>query len=187
MTKVVTFGEIMLRLSPVGKERLSRGDVFEKRPGGSEFNVLCGLSVLGCQTAMITKFPPNEIRNFIVNAMRTIGVDDRYVIDDTSSDARVGVYYLEAGASPRKPSVIYDRKNSSATRFRADELESTVFGNTRLFHTSGITLALSEDMCIQATEAIKRFKDAGAHISFDINYRANLWSEEKAKAARPWA
>ena len=83
----------------------------------------------------------------------------------------------------RKPSVVYDRKNSSPSRFRAEDLPEWIYTDTRLFHTSGITLALSDEVCAAATAVIKRFKENGTLISFDVNYRANLWGEEKAKAA----
>ena len=179
----IGLGEVMLRLSPPGKERLSRADLLENRAGGSELNVLSGIAALGLRTAYTTKLPVSEIRNFIVNKIRTLGVDDRYIIDDTEEGARVGIYYFENGASPRKPSVVYDRKNSSVTRFRADELPAGLYADTKLFHTSGITLALSDSVCKEAAETIRRFRKAGALISFDVNYRANLWSEEKAKAA----
>ena len=179
----ISLGEVMLRLTPVGKERLSRASLLESRPGGSELNVMAGVAALGLRTAFVTKLPVNAIRDCITNQMKTIGVDDRYIIDDTAEGARVGTYYMETGATPRKPSVVYDRKYSSVTRFHADELPKEIYSDTRLFHTSGITLALSDEVCANATAVIKIFKENGALISFDVNYRANLWSEEKAKAS----
>lgn len=179
----ISLGEVMLRLMPLGKERLCRASVLDSRPGGSELNVMAGVAALGLHTAFATKLPVNAIRDYITNEMRVLGVDDCYVVDDTADGARVGTYYMERGASPRKPSVVYDRKNSSVTRLIADELPEEAFGNTRLFHTSGITLALSDDVCAAATAIMKRFKENGALVSFDVNYRANLWSEEKAKAS----
>lgn len=179
----ISLGEVMLRLTPIGKERLSRAGVLESRPGGSELNVMAGIAALGLKTAFATKLPVNAIRDCITNQMRAIGVDDCYVIDDTADGARVGTYYMEAGATPRKPSVVYDRKNSSVTRFKAEELPEMIFTDTRLFHTSGITLALSDEVCANATAVMKKFKENGALISFDVNYRANLWGEKKAKAS----
>ncbi|MCI8501399.1 MAG: sugar kinase [Oscillospiraceae bacterium] len=179
----IGLGEVMLRLSPAGKERLSRAGLLENKPGGSELNVMAGIAALGLKTAFATKLPVSELRNFITREMRSIGVDDRYVVNDSADGARVGIYFLESGAAPRKPSVVYDRKNSSATRFKAEELPEEIYTNTRLFHTSGITLALSDEICANATAVMKKFKENGALISFDVNYRANLWGEEKAKAA----
>ncbi len=92
----------------------------------------------------------------------------------------MGVYYYESGASPRKPAIIYDRRYSSINTISIDEIPDSVYTSTRVFHTSGITLALSEDTRSVALEMIKRFKAGGAQISFDVNYRANLWSEEEA-------
>lgn len=179
----VTLGEVMLRLTPLGKERLCRAPVLDSRPGGSELNVAAGMSALGLQTAFATKLPVNAIRDYVVNQMRLLGVDDCYVIDDHSDEARVGTYYMENGATPRKPSVVYDRKHSSVTRFKAEDLPEEIYKNARLFHTSGITLALSDDVCKEATAVLKKFKENGALVSFDVNYRANLWGEEKAKAS----
>ncbi len=179
----ISLGEVMLRLTPIGKERLCRANTLDSRPGGSELNVMAGVAALGLKTAFATKLPVNAIRDYITGQMRTLGVSDCYVIDDTEDGARVGTYYMEAGAAPRKPSVVYDRKNSSVTRFQAEELPSSIYQNTRLFHTSGITLALSDEVCKNATAVLKKFKENGALISFDVNYRANLWSEEKAKAS----
>ena len=179
----ISLGEVMLRLTPVGKERLCRATVLDSRPGGSELNVMAGISALGLKTAFATKLPINAIRDYITGQMRMLGVDDCYIADDTADGARVGTYYMENGATPRKPSVVYDRKNSSPSRFRAEDLPEWIYTDTRLFHTSGITLALSDEVCAAATAVIKRFKENGAFISFDVNYRANLWGEEKAKAA----
>lgn len=179
----ISLGEVMLRFTPVGRERLCRATTLDSRAGGSELNVMAGVAALGLKTAFATKLPINATRDYITGQMRTLGVDDCYVIDDTEEGARVGTYYMETGATPRKPSVVYDRKHSSVTRFRAEELPDSIYTNTKLFHTSGITLALSDEVCKNATAVMKRFHESGALISFDVNYRANLWSEEKAKAA----
>lgn len=178
----VGFGEMLLRLSPPGKEKFSRGDVFEKRAGGSELNVVAGISALGLSTAVVSKLPDNEISSFMMTQTRGHGVADDYIIFDKNRDARLGIYYYESGASPRKPSVVYDRKDTAINQIKLDEIPEEVYDNTRLFHTSGITLALGEATCETVIEMLKRFKKAGALLSFDVNYRANLWSEEKAKA-----
>ncbi len=180
---LLTLGEIMLRLSPPNYERMTRGDIFDKRAGGSELNVASGVALLGLRTGVISRLPQNALGTFIKNRIRFEGVSDDYLIYDESEDARLGIYYYENGAAPRKPSIVYDRRNSSMTRISLDEIPESVYTSTRMFHTSGITLALNKNTCEVTTEMIKRFKKGGALVSFDCNYRANLWSEEEARAA----
>ena len=180
---LMCFGEIMLRLSPPSNERLVRGELLEKRAGGAELNVASGVSLLGLRTGMLSKLPRNALGTFIKNRIRFLGVSDDYLVYDDSDEARLGVYYYEYGAYPRKPSIVYDRKNSSINRITLDEIPDSVYSDTRLFHTSGISLALSDNAREVSTELIRRFKAGGARISFDVNYRANLWSEEDARAA----
>ncbi len=179
---LITFGEIMLRLSPPNYELMTRGDVFDKRAGGSELNVASGVALLGLRTGVISRLPQNALGTFIKNRIRFEGVSDDYLIYDDSPEARLGIYYYENGAAPRKPSIVYDRMNSSITRISLDEIPESVYTNTRMFHTSGISLALNENTRQVATEMIKRFKEGGALVSFDCNYRANLWSEEDARS-----
>ena len=178
---VVGIGEVMLRLSPVGKERISYSETFEKMAGGSELNVVSGISMLGLRTGIITKLPHNEIGKFIKHKIRYAGTSDDYIIYDDSEKKRLGVYYYESGAYPRLPVVSYDRKDSSFTTFRKEEVAPSVYSNTNIFHTSGITLALSEEVCKNVIQMMNRFHDEGALISFDVNYRQTLWSEETAK------
>lgn len=177
---LITFGEIMLRLSPPSGERLVRGDIFEKRAGGAELNVASGVSLLGLRTGIISKLPDNEMGTYIKNRIRFVGVSDDYLIYDSAHDARLGIYYYESGAAPRKPAIVYDRAGASINRICMDEIPEQVYNDTRMFHTSGITLALSETTKNVSFEMIKKFKEGGAMISFDVNYRANLWDEETA-------
>jgi 2-dehydro-3-deoxygluconokinase len=179
----ITFGEIMLRLSPPDRERMMVSESFDKHVGGSELNVSSGISLLGLRTGIISKLPENAIGTFVKNRIRFCGVSDDYLIYDTRPDARLGIYYYENGAHPRKPCVVYDRKFSSINSIDISEVPADVFGSTRVFHTSGITLALSSQTRTAAVEMIKRFKKSGALISFDVNYRANLWGEKEARAA----
>ena len=176
-------GEVMLRLSPSGKERISHSETFEKMAGGSELNVVSGISMLGLRTGMITKLPKSEIGKFIKHKIRFAGTSDDYILYDDSEDKRLGIYYYESGAYPRLPIVSYDRKLSSFTTFKADELPEDIYSSTKIFHTSGITLALSHEIRREVTKMVKSFHDDGALISFDVNYRASLWSEEAAKAS----
>lgn len=178
---LITMGEIMLRLSPPASERLVRGEVFEKRAGGAELNVASGVSLLGLRTGVISKLPQNDMGTFIKNRIRFMDVSDDCLIYDDKKDARLGIYYYESGAHPRKPSIVYDRANSSMTRIDINEIDPAIYSETKMFHTCGITLAIGEKPRSVAIEAMRRFKEAGALISFDVNYRANLWSEEQAK------
>ncbi|NLY74117.1 MAG: sugar kinase [Firmicutes bacterium] len=179
---VLGLGEVLLRLSPPNKERILAGDVFEKRAGGSELNVVSGISLLGLRTGIITKLPQNEIGKYIKNKIRFSDVSDDYIIYDSSPQARLGIYYYESGAAPRKPTVVYDRRNSSATTLKLEEVPAEIYQKAAAFHVSGITLALGGTLRETALEMIKKFKAAGCLISFDVNYRATLWSESEARA-----
>lgn len=178
---LITFGEIMLRLSPPASERLVRGDIFEKRAGGAELNVASGVSLLGLRTGIISKLPDNEMGTYIKNRTRFVGVSDDYLVYDSEPGARLGIYYYENGAAPRKPSIVYDRAGSSINRITLDEIPASVYTDARMFHTSGISLALSPACREVAVQLIKNFKEGGATISFDVNYRANLWDEDTAR------
>lgn len=178
---LITFGEAMLRLSPPVNELISKSDSFKKHAGGAELNVATGVSLLGLRTAIITRLPDNQLGTFIKNRIRASSVSDDYIIYDSSPQARVGIYYYENGAYPRKPTVVYDRRNSAITRITSAEIPDDVFTKARIFYTSGITLALSENTRKLAIELIQKFKAGGAKIAFDVNYRANLWDEETAR------
>lgn len=179
---LLSLGEILLRLSSPGNERLVRGDIFEKQIGGAELNVLSGASLLGLKTGMISRIPDNSIGTYAKNQIRFCGVGDEYLAYDSSEDARLGIYYYEQGAYPRKPGVVYDRKHSSMTRADISEFEEEMYSSARCFHTCGITLAISEACKKAGIGMIKKFKEAGAIISFDVNFRQNLWSGEEARA-----
>lgn len=178
---LLTLGEIMLRLSPQNNERISKCKMFEKHIGGAEMNVACGVSLTGLRTGVISKIPDSEIGDYVRNKVRFNGVSDDYLVYDKSKNARLGVYYYEMGAFPRKPQVVYDRVGSSVTTIKLEDFPEDMYTNTRCFHTSGITLALSEQCRKTTIEMIKKFKEAGALISFDVNFRGNLWTGEEAK------
>lgn len=181
--KVLGMGEVMLRLSPVGKERISYSETFEKVAGGSELNVVSGISMLGLRTGVITKLPHNEIGKFIKHKIRFSGTSDDYVTYDDSPNMRLGIYYYESGAYPRLPVVSYDRAGSSFTTYRKEELKEGAYERAEIFHTSGITLALDPNVREEVISMMHAFRKAGADISFDVNYRATLWDEATAKAA----
>ena len=178
---VLGIGEVMLRLSPEGKDRISQSESFEKHAGGSELNVVSGISQLGLRTGIVTRLPDNEIGKFIKNKIRYTGTSDDFVTYDVSPEKRLGVYYYESGAYPRVSVVAYDRTDSSFVRFSLDELDPKIFSSCKVFHLSGITLALGATLRRQVIEMIRRFHDNGTEISFDVNYRAALWSEEEAR------
>lgn len=179
---LIGLGEVMLRLSPQGKEKISQSETFEKTVGGSELNVVSGAAMLGARSAILTKIPNNKIGHFVRNKIRYGNVSDDYLVYDDSASARLGIYYYESGAYPRKSSVIYDRAGSSVCSLSMDEIPKDIYEKTKVFHMSSITLALSEELRKTAFEMLKCFHEAGAYISFDVNYRAALWSEEQACA-----
>lgn len=179
---LLALGELLLRLSPPDNERLTRGDTFTKQVGGAEFNVASGVSLLGLHTGILSKLPANDMGIYIKNRIRFNGVSDDYLVYDESKNARLGVYYYENGAHPRKPRIVYDRMNTSFQQISPDDFTDSMYASTRCFHTSGITLALGEGPRETAITMIKKFKEQGALISFDVNFRGNLWSGPEAKA-----
>ena len=178
---LLSLGEIMLRLSPPDNERITRGDTLSKQAGGAELNSATGAAMLGLRCGIISKLPAHDLGIYIKNRVRLCGVSDDYLVYDEDKDARVGVYYYENGAYPRKPRIVYDRKNTSVNKLTINDFDEGMFGATRCFHTSGITLALSPELRATAIEMIKRFKAQGTIISFDVNFRGNLWSGPEAK------
>ena len=178
---LLALGEVLLRLSPPSNERLVRGDIFEKQVGGAELNVLSGVSLLGLRTGIISKLPDNDLGTYAKNKIRFYGVSDDFLRYDTERDARLGIYYYENGAHPRKPHVVYDRLHTSINKVHISEFDDRLFDSSRCFHTSGITLALSPSTRKTCMEMIRRFKKAGAMISFDVNFRSNLWTGDEAR------
>ena len=178
---IVGMGEVLLRLTPPDKEKINQSETFCKNAGGSELNVLSGASILGAKTAYLTKLPENALGEYIRRQIRYAGVADGYVVSDTSENARLGVYFYERGAAPRKSAVVYDRKGASVTTFTEGELPAGLFESTRIFHISSITFALSKTLRDTAFTVLRGMKEAGVTVSFDVNYRAALWSEEAAR------
>ena len=178
---LVSLGELMLRLSPPANERITRGDTLGKQVGGAEMNVIAGSAMLGLRCGIISKLPANDLGTYVKNKVRQCGVSDDYLVYDEEKDARLGVYYYESGAYPRKPRIVYDRKNTSMNKIDVSDYPEDIFKSARCFHTSGITLALSPQCRKTAIEMIKRFKEQGTLISFDVNFRGNLWTGAEAK------
>ena len=178
---LISLGEVMLRLSPPDKEKISQSEVFEKNCGGSEFNVASGAANLGIRSAVITKLPKNKLGHFVCRRIRYGTVSDDYVVWDESDGKRLGIYYYESGVYPRKSAVVYDRAASSVCSLDLSEIPDDIYTKTRLFHISSISLALSPKLRETALEVISRMKKNGVAISFDVNYRAALWSEDEAR------
>ena len=176
--KVITFGEIMLRLAPEGYYRFVQADTFGATYGGGEANVAVSLANYGFDAKFVTKLPAHEIGQAAVNSLRKYGVDTSYI---TRGGDRVGIYFLEKGASQRPSKVIYDRAGSSiATATKEDFNWKEIFDGAEWFHFTGITTALNDEVAAICLEACKAAKENGVTISCDLNYRNKLWSKEKA-------
>jgi len=178
---VMGLGEVMLRLSPPGKERLSQSETLEKRAGGAELNVVSGISQLGLRTGMMTKLPAGGVGSFVKHKIRYSGTSDDGIVYDRSPGARLGIYYYESGAYPRLPAVTYDRAHSSFCSFRHAEVPAELLEKIRVLHVSGITLALDPGLRADVIELMHKLKKSGTVLSFDVNYRAALWDEATAR------
>ncbi|HIC95550.1 TPA: sugar kinase, partial [Candidatus Bipolaricaulota bacterium] len=177
---LVTFGETMIRLSPPNFKRLEQTESLNVTVGGSELNVAVAAQRLGLKAAYITRLPRNPLGRMIANKAQEHGVDTSYIVW-TEGD-RVGLYFVEFGANPRPSSVLYDRANSAISKIKPGEVPwGEIFRETRLFHTSGITPALSPSAAEVTREAVRAAKEAGIKVSIDLNYRARLWSQEEAR------
>lgn len=176
--KIITFGEIMLRLAPEGYLRFLQADTFEATFGGGEANVAVSLANFGMDAAFVSKLPKHEIGQAAVNSLRKFGVDTSKIV---RGGDRVGIYYLEKGASQRPSKVIYDRAGSSVAKAsKADFDWNEIFKDAGWFHFTGITPALSDELADICIEACKAAKEKGVIVSCDLNYRNKLWSKEKA-------
>ena len=178
MGKVITFGEIMLRLAPEGYYRFVQANSYGATYGGGEANVAVSLANYGLDAYFVTKLPKHDIGQAAVNELRRYGVNTSYI---TRGGDRVGIYFLEKGASQRASKVIYDRANSaialaSPSDFNWDE----IFEGADWFHFTGITPALGDGVAAICLEACKAAKKHNVTVSCDLNYRKNLWTREKA-------
>lgn len=176
--KIITFGEIMLRLAPEGYYRFVQTDKYGATYGGGEANVAVSLANYGMDVGFVTKLPKHEIGQAGVDSLRRFGVDTTYI---TRGGDRVGIYFLEKGASQRPSKVIYDRAGSSiATADKSDFDWNKIFEGVDWFHFTGITPALGDNIADICLEACKIAKEKGIKISCDLNYRKKLWTKEKA-------
>ena len=176
--KIVTLGEIMLRLSPPNQQRFVQADSLDVYFGGSESNVAVSLSNFGLTSCFVSKVPEGQIGQAAINHLRRYGVDTQFV---NRGGERLGIYYLENGASVRGAHVIYDRLGSSIASAKLDEFDfDKIFSGAHWFHISGITPALSEQSRILTEAALKFAKSKGITTSMDLNYRKKLWSRADA-------
>ncbi len=176
--KVVTFGELMLRLAPENYLRFVQSKKFEATFGGAEANVAVSLANYGVDAAFVSKLPTHEIGQMAVNSLRQFGVDTSLI---TRGGERVGIYYCEKGASQRPSKVIYDRAYAAIAMAKASDFNwAKIFKGVDWFHFTGITPALSDSMAKICITACKEAKKRGVKISCDLNFRKKLWSKEKA-------
>ena len=176
--RVVTFGEIMGRLNPVGYTRFVQATTFEMSYAGGEANVAASLANFGVDSAFVTKIPKNEIGQSAINSCRQYGVDTSMIV---RGGERLGLYFVEKGFSQRPSKVIYDRKGSSiATAKREDFDWQNILKGATWFHFTGITPALGGELPEICLDAVKTAKNMGITVSCDLNYRKKLWTTEEA-------
>ena len=179
MAKVVTFGELMLRLAPEGYYRFLQADKLGATFGGGEANVAVSLANYGFDAAFVTKLPKHEIGQMAVNSLRKFGVDTSMIV---RGGERVGIYYLEKGASQRPSKVIYDRAYSAIALAKPEDFDwKKIFEGADWFHFTGITPALNPTVAEICLDACKAAKEAGVKVSCDLNFRKKLWSREEAR------
>lgn len=179
MKRIVTFGEIMMRLNPEGYNRFVQSDKFEASYAGGEANVAVSLANFGLNAAFVSKVPAHEIGQCAVNELRRYGVDTDYIV---RGGDRLGLYFVEKGASQRASKVIYDRAGSAIAKAAAADFDwKEIFKGADWFHFTGITPALGGELPSICLEACKAAKKLGIKISCDLNYRNKLWSRETAK------
>lgn len=177
--KVVTLGEIMLRLSTPDFKRFVQADSFDVTYGGGEANVAAALCNYGLQGTFVTKVPDNPIGQSAINHVRRYGVDTQFI---ARGGKRLGIYFLETGASMRASQVVYDRADASIADVSVSEFDfDKIFDGAVWFHTTGITPALSDKAAELTEAALKAAKAKGVTTSIDLNYRKKLWSKEKAR------
>lgn len=179
--KVVTFGELMLRLEPPGYLRFVQTENLSATFGGAEANVAISLANFGVDSCYVTKLPSHEIGQAAVNSLRKFGVNTQYI---ARGGPRVGIYYNERGASQRGSKCIYDRAGSSIQLSKPEDFDwKQIMQGASWFHITGITPALGPNLVQSCIEAAEEAHKAGATVSLDLNYRAKLWSREEANKA----
>lgn len=177
--KIVTMGEIMLRLSTPNNEKFIQADEFDINYGGGEANVAVSCANYGHTAEFVTAVPDNELGECAIAALRKYGVHTEHI---ARCGERLGIYYLETGASMRPSKVVYDRAHSSiTTATKADFDFDEIFKDADWFHFTGITPAVSDSAAVLTEDALKAAKKHGVKVSVDLNFRKKLWSSEKAQ------
>lgn len=177
MNKVVTFGEVMLRLAAPGYERFGQSNTFNATYGGGEANVAVSLANYGINTKFVSRLPENDIANDCINELRGLGVDTSDIL---KGGERIGIYFLETGAVSRSSKVIYDRANSAISQIEKGMIDwEKVFEGATWFHWTGITPAISQGAAEATLEAIQIANKLGITVSTDLNFRKNLWKYGK--------
>jgi len=176
--RIVTFGEIMLRLKSPEHERLFQSPGLEATFGGGEANVAVSLTLFGRETAFVSALPDNPVAEGAVRSLRGYGVDVGGV--KRTKNGRLGIYFLETGANQRASTVVYDREGSAISQVKPGDFDwSRLFAGASWFHVTGITPALSQSAADTTLEAMKAARKAGLQVSFDLNYRKKLWNYGK--------
>jgi len=178
MNKIITFGELMLRLAPENYLRFVQSEKYQATFGGAEANVAVSLANYGENVSFVTKLPDHEIGQSAINSLRKFGVDTSKIV---RGGGRVGIYYCEKGASQRPSKVIYDRAYSSIAMASSSDFDwDSIFEGVNWFHFTGITPALGDNVAQICEVACKAAKQRGITISCDLNFRKKLWSKQKA-------
>lgn len=177
--KIVTLGEIMLRLSPPDKQRIAQANQFDVVYGGGEANVAVSLANYGCRAEFVSKLPDNPLGQAAINELRKWGVATERIV---RGGDRIGIYFLENGASMRASNVVYDRADSAIARAKVEEFDfEAIFEDCDWFHFSGITPALSQSAAELTKKALQAAKAKGVTVSCDLNYRKKLWTPTQAQ------
>lgn len=176
---IVTFGEIMMRLSPLNKERFLQAGTLQVTYGGGEANVAVSLALLGNKARFVTRLPDNPLGQAALNYLRGFGVDTTWI---ARGGQRLGLYFLEHGASIRPSKVVYDRAHSAISEARPQDFDwDAIFADAFWFHITGITPALSPALAEISLTAVQKAKESGLTVSCDLNYRKKLWTRDQAK------
>ncbi len=179
MADIVTFGEVMVRLSPPDYLRLEQTHSFNVCCGGGEYNVAVAAARMKLDSCFVTRLPKNSLGRMAANKAREHGVDVSKIV--WSDSDRMGLYFAEFGAKPRASSVVYDRKDSAVANIEPGMVDwDAAFEGAKFFHVSGITPALSTSAADTTKESMQKAKEHGVKISVDLNYRAKLWSQDEA-------
>lgn len=179
MNKVITFGEIMLRLAPPGHSRITQTQTLVVTFGGAEANVAVSLAQFGMPAEFVTRLPENDVAQACINQLRGLGVSTEKIL---RGGERIGVYFVEHGAAQRASTVTYDRAHSSIATIDPASLNwSEIFNGANWFHFTGITPALSDAAATSVRDGLKAAKAAGLTVSCDLNFRKKLWSSDRAR------